>query len=295
MGSRRWAVRESGRAAPPKHRETCEGVNCERSSSKFETKMWEERRALRSRLDLWDRGDLVLPRVGSLHYLCGHCGHAGHSLLVRDLKPRSEHNLLRSDHDLLRDQKMVRRKKKRRRPIQAVPPVSPPEHEYESLFSSPGSSCTAGSSQMQTLDVRIKVTRAVIRESGQFETEGGGSSEGDQRSSEVIRGHQRSSEGDRRSFSETSSRAENGIGSVYDNITVRDGQDDDSWHFQAKIPQDNLIETGWKGSSEDMLRDTGQQEEMAVLGSSDQENRRPRLKMFKLKCLNKVASFSIFK
>merc|ERR1712047_55439 len=95
----------------------------------------------------------------------------------------------------------VRRKKKRRRPIQAVPPVSPPEHEYESLVSSPGSSC-AGSSQMQTLDVRIKVTRAVIRESGQFETEGG-SSEGEQRSSEVFRGHQRSSEGDQSSFSET--------------------------------------------------------------------------------------------
>ena len=111
--SRRWAVRESGRAAPPKHRETWDGVNRERSSSEFETKMWEERRALRSRLDLWDRGDLVLPRVGSLHYLCGHCGHAGHSLLVRDqqrLKPRSEHNLLRSDHDLLRDQKMLRPK-----------------------------------------------------------------------------------------------------------------------------------------------------------------------------------------
>ena len=40
---------------------------------------------------------------------------------------------------------------------------------------------------------------------------------------------------------------------------------------------------------------TGYHQEMAVLGSSDQENRRPRLKMFKLKCLNKVASFSIFK
>ena len=90
---------------------------------------------------------------------------------------------------------------------------------------------------MQTLDVRIKVTRAVIRESGQFETEGGGSSEGDQRSSEVIRGLQRSSEGDQGSFSETSGRAENGFGSVYDNITVRDGQDDDSWQYQAKIPQ----------------------------------------------------------
>ena len=105
------------------------------------------------------------------------------------------------------------------RPIQAVPAVSPTEHEYESLVSSPESSCTAGSSQMQTLDVRIKVTRAVMRESGQFETEGG------------------SSEGDQRSFSETSGRAENGFGSVYDNITVRDGQDDDSWQYQAKIPQ----------------------------------------------------------
>ena len=40
---------------------------------------------------------------------------------------------------------------------------------------------------------------------------------------------------------------------------------------------------------------TGYHQEMAVVGSSDQENRRPRLKMFKLKCLNKVASFSIFK
>ena len=40
---------------------------------------------------------------------------------------------------------------------------------------------------------------------------------------------------------------------------------------------------------------TGYHQEMAVLGSSDRENRRPRLKMFKLKCLNKVASFSIFK
>ena len=85
---------------------------------------------------------------------------------------------------------------------------------------------------MQTLDVRIKVTRAVLRESGQFEAEGG-SSEGDQKSS----GHQRSSEGDQRSLSETSGRAENGFGSVYDNITVRDGQDDDSWQYQAKIPQ----------------------------------------------------------
>ena len=75
---------------------------------------------------------------------------------------------------------------------------------------------------MQTLDVRIKVTRAVMQESGQFETEGG------------------SSEGEQRSFSETSGRAENGFGSVYDNITVRDGQDDDSWQYQAKIPQVNL-------------------------------------------------------
>merc|ERR1712066_502186 len=163
MGSRRWAVREAGRAAPPKHRETCEGVDRERSSSEIETKMWEERRALRSRLDLWDRGDLVLPRVGSLHYLCGHCGHAGHSLLVRDgLKPKSEHNLfqplvpLGTSHNLLDPaaemqlkEKLTRpkslhssfepinsvllppdgrRKKRRRRTVLGAPLGSPPEH-----------------------------------------------------------------------------------------------------------------------------------------------------------------------
>merc|ERR1711962_1424375 len=165
------------------------------------------------------------------------------------LRPKSLH----ASFDLINPNSIavpvnVRRKKKRRRPVQAVPPVTPPEHEYESLVSSPGSSCTAGSSQMQTLDVRIKVTRAVMRESGQFETEGGGSSEGDQKS-----------------FSETSGRAENGLGSVYDNITVRDGQDEDSWQYQAKIPQDYLIETGWKGISEDILRDTGQQEVVCVV------------------------------
>ena len=31
------------------------------------------------------------------------------------------------------------------------------------------------------------------------------------------------------------------------------------------IYQDYLIETGWKGSSEDMLRDTGQQEVICVV------------------------------
>ena len=32
------------------------------------------------------------------------------------------------------------------------------------------------------------------------------------------------------------------------------------------IYQDYLIETGWKGSCEDMLRDTGQQEVICVVG-----------------------------
>ena len=85
-----------------------------------------------------------------------------------------------------------------------APPVSPPEHDYESLLSNPGSGC----SQMQTLDVRIKVTRAVMRESGQFDNDG--------------------SDGG-------SDRAEKGC-SVYDNITVRDGQqEDDSWQYTTQV------------------------------------------------------------
>jgi len=236
----------------------------------------------------------MLPRVGSLHYLCGHCGHAGHSLLVRDgLKPRSEHNLfqpllpLATSHNLLDPaaemqvkEKLTRpkslhssfepinsvvlppdgrRKKRRRRTVLGAPPGSPPEHDYESLVSNPGSSC----SQMQTLDVRIKVTRAVMRESGQFDNGSDGGSD----------------------------RAEKGC-SVYDNITVRDGQDNDSWQYATRIPQDCLVETSWKRSSPHIVSDTGQEEELEELSN---ENRIPRLKMFKLKCLNKVASFSIFK
>merc|ERR1712032_1049919 len=87
---------------------------------------------------------------------------------------------------------------------------------------------------------------------------------------------------------------------VYDNITVRDGQDNDSWKYTTRIPQDCLVETSWKRSSRQILSDTGQQkeeqeedEDQEMLGTN--ENRTPRLKMFKLKCLNKVASFSIFK
>ena len=91
---------------------------------------------------------------------------------------------------------------------------SPPEHDYESLVSSPGSSC----SQMQTLDVRIKVTRAVIRESGEFDTGGSDGSYG-------------------------SDRGENGC-SVYDNITVRDAsQDNDSWQYTSRIPQVNISDS----------------------------------------------------
>jgi len=271
----------------------------------------------------------MLPRVGSLHYLCGHCGHTGHSLLV---KPRSEHNLFQplpllepSAEIHLREARVSRRpkslhssfepintpvapnegrrKKRRRRTVLGPASGSPPEHDYESLVSSPGSS---SSSQMQTLDVRIKVTRAVIRESGEFDT--GGSDGGSDRQ---IR-----SDG-----SYGSDRGENGC-SVYDNITVRDNitvndsitvrdnitmndnitvraaQDNDSWQYTTRIPQDCLVETSWKRSSGQILSDTGQQkeqeyEDQEMRGTN--ENRKPRLKMFKLKCLNKVASFSIFK
>merc|ERR1712210_289596 len=180
--------------------------------------------------------------------------------------PRSEHNLLQplgTSHNLLQP-----REKRRRRTVLGAPPGSPPEHDYESLVSNPGSNCW----QMQTLDVRIKVTRAVMRESGQFDAGSDGGSD----------------------------RAENGC-SVYDNITVRDGQDNDSWQYTTRIPQDCMVETSWKRSSPQNVSDTGQEEqELEELEEQEVEevsnqNRKPRLKMFKLKCLNKVASFSIFK
>merc|ERR1712061_104986 len=174
--------------------------------------MWpEERSGLRRGEWWWKSSERMLPRVGSLHYLCGHCGHAGHSLLVRGgIKPRSSHNILEPTADL-------RSREKPSRP--------------KSLHSS-----------FETLNVRIKVTRAVMRESGQFD---------------------------------------NGC-SVYDNIAVRDGQDSNgSWQYTERISQDCPMETSWKRSSPDIVTDTEQRE----------ENRRPRLKMFKLKCLDKVASF----
>ena len=37
------------------------------------------------------------------------------------------------------------------------------------------------------------------------------------------------------------------------------------FHIHQLIYQDYLIETGWKGSSEDILRDTGQQEVICVV------------------------------
>jgi len=315
MGSRRWAVRLSGRAAPLKH-----------VLVQLLRNMWEDhKRGVRTRrADWWQQSENMrmlpmLPRVGSLHYLCGHCGHTGHSLLV---KPRSEHNLFQplpllepSSAEIQLRGKVGRRpkslhssfepintpvapnegrrKKRRRRTVLGAPSGSPPEHDYESLVSSPASS---SSSQMQTLDVRIKVTRAVIRESGEFDT--GGSDGGSDRQ---IR-----SDG-----SYGSDRGENGC-SVYDNITVRDnitmndnitvrdGQDNDSWQYTTRIPQDCLAETSWKRSSGQILSDTGQQKDQEEQEEQDEmrgtnENRKPRLKMFKLKCLNKVASFSIFK
>ena len=64
-----------------------------------------------------------------------------------------------------------------------------------------------------------------------------------------------------------------------------------------KTFQDCLVETSWRRSSPQIVSDTGQKEEKEenLLNELSNENRKPRLKMFKLKCLNKVASFSIFK
>ena len=89
----------------------CLDVQLLRTSSN----MWEERRVVR-RGDWWEsseqtRGGRMLPRVGSLHYLCGHCGHAGHSLLVRGgIKPRSSHNILEPTADLRSREKPSRPK-----------------------------------------------------------------------------------------------------------------------------------------------------------------------------------------
>ena len=62
-----------------------------------------------------------------------------------------------------------------------------------------------------------------------------------------------------------------------------------------------MVETSWKRSSPQIVSDTGQEEqeleeqEVEEVEEVSNQNRKPRLKMFKLKCLNKVASFSIFK
>ena len=59
-----------------------------------------------------------------------------------------------------------------------------------------------------------------------------------------------------------------------------------------------MVETSWKRSSPQNVSDTGQEEQELEEGEGEvvsNQNRKPRLKMFKLKCLNKVASFSIFK
>ena len=59
-----------------------------------------------------------------------------------------------------------------------------------------------------------------------------------------------------------------------------------------------MVETSWKRSSPQIVSDTGQEEqelEEQEVEEVSNQNRKPRLKMFKLKCLNKVASFSIFK
>ena len=62
------------------------------------------------------------------------------------------------------------------------------------------------------------------------------------------------------------------------------------------------METSWKRSSAQIVSDTGQEKEQKQEEEDEEEveefsteNRKPRLKMFKLKCLNKVASFSLFK
>merc|ERR1712222_241692 len=75
--------------------------------------MWEERRGVRTRrADWWQQSEMrMLPRVGSLHYLCGHCGHTGHSLL-QPLPPLgTSHNLLEPAAEIHLKEKVIRRPK----------------------------------------------------------------------------------------------------------------------------------------------------------------------------------------
>merc|ERR1712183_697793 len=189
--------------------------------------------------------DNVVTAAGNqqLKYICHQCGHQTmHSLLV--MKENSLHSSL-DTINLAVNQTRRRRKRRRRRLTLSSADGSP---EYERL--SGGSS-----SQMQTLDVRIKLTPRVVRETyGQFE----------RREEEV------GEEGDDRE--------------IYDRIRVRK-----EWgrYLVKSELRDSSDSFSSNSCSHASVEDTG--------GSAKKTSRNFfKLKM-PLKCLNKVTNFSLFK
>merc|ERR1740129_1634088 len=105
-----------------------------------------------------DGKDSVAPSNQQLKYICHQCGHqTTHSLLLM-----KEKNLpLHSSFDTINLAVNQRRRKRRRRRLTLSSADDSPEYERLSGGSS---------SQMQTLDVRIKLTPRVVSEPyGQFE------------------------------------------------------------------------------------------------------------------------------
>merc|ERR1712165_82553 len=185
-----------------------------------------------------------------LRYVCHQCGHQNTTSLLNkeNLRPLSLHSSLETINPAVNETRK-RRKRRRRRLTLSSTEDSP---EYERLSSS---------SQMQTLDVRIKLTPQEVRETyGLFESnqevggeEGGGEGRGTQ---------------------------------IYDKIKVRK-----NWGRYLGVESDN------RGSSDSFSSESSSHESGDTGGSSS--SRKASRNFFKLKmplkCLNKVTSFSLFK
>merc|ERR1712115_290792 len=105
-------------------------------------------------------GEFKLRAPQKLRYVCHQCGHQNTTSLLNkeNLRPLSLHSSLETIN-LAVNETRKRRKRRRRRLTLSSTEDSP---EYERLSSS---------SQMQTLDVRIKLTPQVVRETyGLFES-----------------------------------------------------------------------------------------------------------------------------
>merc|ERR1711994_590521 len=185
-----------------------------------------------------------------LRYVCHQCGHQNTTSLLNkeNLRPLSIHSSLETIN-LAVNETRKRRKRRQRRLTLSSTEDSP---EYERLSSS---------SQMQTLDVRIKLTPQVVRETyGLFESnqevgreEGGGEGRGTQ---------------------------------IYDKIKARK-----NWGRYLGVESEN------RGSSDSFSSESSSHESGDTGGSSSSKKASRnffKLKM-PLKCLNKVTSFSLFK